>query len=240
MKFEICAVTDVGIKRQNNEDGFYINNMGCYEKEECFVYEKANTPVFVFVADGVGRSKSGEIATKTCIEEALSNDMPYDENDLIGIIDKMNQQVCEILKNVDTACTIAGMLISDDSSFSFNIGDSRVYSITQGFLNQLSTDDTISGLSGNESDSKEPLIQYLGKPRLSPNVKELRTISEYLICTDGLTDMLSLDEIEETFKSNNEIQIIAKKLIEQAKIKGGIDNISLIIIRPIKEENLND
>lgn len=235
MKFEICAATDIGCIRENNEDGFFCNNRCCYNTNECFHYEKAEAPVLVFVADGVGGSRAGEEATRVCVETAYSEPMPYDDNDLIGLIDKMNQEVCELKKSVDTACTLAGILLGEDSIYWFNLGDSRVYSLTQGFLNQLSVDDTLSGLSGDLAEGKEPLIQYVGKSGALPHMKELTGISTYLICTDGLTDLVSLDEIELLFEEESDIQKLANKLVARAKQNGGNDNITLMIIRPVKE-----
>lgn len=235
MKFEICIATDVGCIRQNNEDGFYVNNVCCYNTTESFLYEKIDAPFLTFVSDGVGGSQAGEEATRMCVETAASNTTPYDDTELISLIDTMNKKTCELRKTVDTACTMAGVLVSEDSAFWFNIGDSRVYSLKQGFLNQLSIDDTVSGLSGEITDTKEPLIQYIGKVNALPHAKELGELTTLLICTDGLTDMLSLDEIEEILKEQDDFKIATSTLINRSKEKGGMDNITLILVRPIKE-----
>lgn len=64
-------------------------------------------------------------------------------------------------------------------------------------------------------------------------------MATYLICTDGLTDMLSLDEIETLFADETDIKVLTTALVDKAKEKGGFDNITLIIIKPIKEECKN-
>lgn len=239
MKYEICAITDVGCKRQNNEDGFYINNIGCYNTSECFVYEKIEAPLITFVTDGVGGTEFGEAATKVCIQTAQADDIPYDDEELIVLLDKMNNNVVNLRKSCDSACTIAGIVLGEDSSHFFNLGDSRIYALEQGFLNQLSTDDTVSGLSGEISNAKEPLMQYLGKNNVLPHINQINHLSTYLICTDGLTDMLSLDEIETLFADETDIKVLTTTLVDKAKEKGGFDNITLIIIKPIKEECKN-
>ena len=236
MKYEICVITDVGCKRQNNEDGFYINNMGCYNTSECFVYEKIEAPIIAFVTDGVGGTQAGEEATRVCIQTAQTENIPYDDDELIVLLDKMNKNVTNLRKSSDTACTIAGIVLGEDSSYFFNLGDSRIYALEQGFLNQLSTDDTVSGLSGEVSNGKEPLMQYLGKDNVLPHIRQINHLSTYLICTDGLTDLLSLDEIESKFSELDDIKILASSLVAKAKENGGFDNITLIIARPIKEE----
>lgn len=70
MKYEICAITDVGCIRQNNEDGFYINNIGCYNTSECFDLRENFCSSYSVCCDGVGGSKAGEEATKICIQTA--------------------------------------------------------------------------------------------------------------------------------------------------------------------------
>lgn len=243
MKYEICAITDVGCVRKNNEDGFYINNMGCYKTSECFIYEKIEEPLIAFVADGVGGSKSGEEATELCIQISQKADIPYDDNEIIELIDKMNKDVVALRKTVDCACTIAGVVLGEDSSYIYNLGDSRIYALEQGYLNQLSTDDTVSGLSGNNlsenNDIKEPLMQYIGKETVLPHIKQVSNQTQFLVCTDGLTDMVSLDEIEKVFAQQENIKTIACLLLDKAKEKGGLDNITIIIIKPVKEDSNN-
>lgn len=239
MRYEICAVTDVGCKRLNNEDGFYINHMGSYNTAECFTYAKMDAPISAFVIDGVGGTQVGEEATRICIQIAQSNPTPYDDEELIVLLDKMNKGVIEARKACDTACTIAGVVLGEDSSNFFNLGDSRIYALEQGYLNQISTDDTVSGLSGEITDQKEPLMQYLGKEPVLPHIKQINHLSTYLICTDGLTDMVSLDEIESMFAEQDDIKLLASSLVEIAKRKGGFDNITLIIVKPIKEDSNN-
>ena len=236
MKYELCSVTDVGSKRDNNEDGFYINDICCYNTSKCFVYKIVDAPIIALVADGVGGTDAGEEATRLCVQLAHENPIPYDDDELIVLLDKMNKGILELRKTCDTACTIAGIILGEDSSYSFNLCDSKVYSLEKGFLNQISTDDTVSGLSGETTDVKEPLMQYLGKEFVLPHINIINHLSTYLICTDGLTDMISLDEIEKVLVEENEIKDIATILVGQAKKNGGLDNISLIIIKPIKEE----
>lgn len=243
MKYEVCAITDVGCKRANNEDGFYINNMGCHNTSECFIYEKIDAPLMAFVADGVGGTQAGEVATKICVETALNEKTPYDDDELIVLIDKMNKEVVEFRKSCDCACTLAGIILGEDSSYLYNVGDSKVYALEQGYLNQLSTDDTVSGLLSKMSalpeengNAKEPLMQYIGKSPLLPHVEQINHLNTYLICTDGLTDMVSLDEIEKMFSEQQDLKVLASSLVANAKEKGGLDNITVIIVRPIKEE----
>lgn len=236
-------MTDVGCIRQNNEDGFYVNNMGCYNTSECFIYEKTEAPLIAFVADGVGGTKAGEEATKLCIQTTQKEAIPYDDNELIALIDKMNKGVAELRKTVDCACTLAGVVLSEDSSYIYNLGDSRIYVLEQGYLNQLSTDDTVSGLSGEKlvdnTDIKEPLMQYIGKETALPHIKQISNMAQLLICTDGLTDMVSLDEIEKLFAEQKDIKITTSLLVSKAKEKGGLDNITLIIVKPVKEDGNN-
>ena len=237
MRFEVCLITDIGCQRKNNEDGFYINNMGAFNIENSFLYEKIESPFITFVADGVGGSQQGEEATQLCIKTAMSSCVPEDDNELIQLIDRMNKTVCETRKNIDTACTLAGLLVGDDSIHLFDVGDSKVFSLNQGYLNQLSVDDTAAGISGEYTTEKQPLLQYMGKANCFPHLTEINPSSMFLICSDGLTDMVSIDEIEETVKeTKGNVKATALQLVHKAKENGGLDNITVIILSPVKED----
>ena len=235
MKWDLKLMTDIGNVRETNEDGFYISGMRCAGINHCNVDIELRDHFLCAVVDGVGGCAHGEVATQLVIDKMDTHAIPSSEESIVQMLDDLNKTVSEAAERIETACTIAGMCVLEDKCFWFNIGDSRVYEISHGYLNQLSTDDTASGLSGDLSEGKEPLLQYLGKKGLVPHVGTARNTSSFLLCTDGLSDMVSLDDIEDIIASSGRMEL-GDNLINAAKKAGGNDNVTLLIIRPALEE----
>jgi serine/threonine protein phosphatase PrpC len=135
--------------------------------------------------------------------------------------------------------TIAGLCVQRDEVLVFNAGDSRVYRKEGNFLQLLSVDDRLTGEKGfGESEAEESpgvLVQCLGGPgaaaSLSPHVSSVSIGSEetFLVCTDGIHNVLSLDEIEAAMSSNHYDWLAA--LVEKTLAAGAPDNLSVLAIR---------
>lgn len=235
MKWDIKVITDRGSVRETNEDGFYINGVKCPNVEFCRLDTRLEGKYLCVLIDGVGGCAHGEVATKLAIEKIDNLAVPETEDEILVFLNELNKEICDAAEKVETACTIAGMCSIEDRCYWFNTGDSRVYEISHGYLNQLSTDDTASGISGDLAEEKEPLLQYLGKRNIIPHIGTARSNSKYLICTDGLTDMITLDEIEDIIASANEDDL-KESLLNAAKQAGGKDNITIAVVSPVLEE----
>lgn len=115
--------------------------------------------------------------------------------------------------------------------YACNLGDSRIYRHFQGKLQQISTDHVISG----KMLGKAPLTQYLGfqeeNMALEPSIVEIgyQTGSSYLICSDGVTDMLSDEEIQEILSKTGTAEEKVEELLEMALSRGGRDNVTMIL-----------
>lgn len=231
----------MGVGRKNNQDGFYID--GIFSVEDCFrmeYYETTNDEILVAVTDGVGGTENGEFAVRKCFEYFRKTDINYDN--IPDVINHLNVYITEEAKRAgkDTATTIAGILISSSKVYSFNVGDSRVYSINNGYLEKISKDDTATEMlkesdiiPGNEIIEKAPLLQSLGGKlqNIDCHYKKIEYGQGYLLCTDGLTDALTIDTIEDTlekYKGNIKEQV--KTLVELAKKASVTDNITVIIV----------
>ena len=235
MRYEICAVTDIGCQRDKNEDGFYVGGTYAYGRSYMSAHEFLEAPFIAFVMDGVGSSEFGERAVKTGIDFICKSLLPLSQNELEDTMCQMNDKIYELSRTIDTASTIAGLLFAGEK-IAFNIGDSKLFSINNGYMEQINVDDTLSGLSGGEySKQNEPLIQYLGKASVVPHFRLLETGKLWLICSDGLTDMVSIDHIEEILSLPMNMQNICDMLIEEAKQNGGYDNITVILIKECEE-----
>ncbi len=129
--------------------------------------------------------------------------------------------------------TVAMVRFSENEIEICNIGDSRIYFIDNRSITQLSVDHTVNiGLI----KPRRVLTQHLGIPEeemlIEPycNTMEFPENSTMIICSDGLTDMISDEEIQKTVCSS-QIKTTAKKLYDAAMKNGGTDNISIIAVR---------
>ena len=147
---------------------------------------------------------------------------------------------------------MAMVLFTPESMFACNLGDSRIYLWGEYKLRQISTDHVL----GRSMVGKAPLTQYLGLPEdlqmLEPSVAEIEHKEgyRYLLCSDGVTDMLSDSEIEAILSQDMEIPEIVNDLLKNALQKGGRDNVTIVFcevqkldtVRRMKEwmKNLKD
>ena len=134
-------------------------------------------------------------------------------------------------------CTLTGVVWHYGKIYLINAGDSRTYRFRGGFLKQLTTDQTQRGISGNPQASKA-LLNCLGggldgKILTDDITNKIIEGDVILICSDGLTDMLTDDEIEAMLNegiTTNGMEIgLAEKLKEKACESGGYDNVSIIL-----------
>ena len=224
-----------------------MNNEGT--KGICSKIISGNRVPAMAVFDGMGGESCGEIAAFLASEEfgkfyntnkRMLRDMPEDFID--DVCEKMNQAVC----------TMAMLLFTPESMFACNLGDSRIYFMDGGKLQQISTDHVFGGTAVG----KAPLTQYLGLPeelqRLEPSVTEIEHKEgyRYLLCSDGVTDMLSDSEIEAILSQDMKIPEIVNHLLKNVLQKGGRDNVTIVLcevqkldtVRRMKEwmKNLKD
>lgn len=248
-----AGVTDVGQRRDHNEDNYLID-----EKLGLFI-----------VADGMGGHEAGEVASKLSIETIFNHLKKLDNSDwqknksnTSEIINNLLQDAVEDANN-QTHCyniakglsegrgmgtTVTGFLINDiDGSgvkklYSFNVGDSRMYSYHKGKLLQLSTDHSHYQLwieTGKDGPPPKHNIIYKAIGPWRRIVAEQHTFSIkpnelFLLCSDGLTDMISDKVIRQILHENrkNPLRIMTQSLIDAANEAGGKDNITVVMVKP--------
>lgn len=193
------------------------------------------------VFDGMGGESCGEMAASAAVE-ALGGF--YEENRkslkkepvdfLTGACENMNDAVCRYSRENrinSMGTTMALLSFSEKAIYACNLGDSRIYRHFQGKLQQISTDHVIGG----KMLGKAPLTQYLGfqeeNMTLEPSIVEIgyQAGSSYLLCSDGVTDMLSDDEIQSVLNGTGTAEEKVSELLEQALSKGGRDNVTMVL-----------
>ncbi len=205
------------------------------------VLARSDSPVFA-VFDGMGGEEAGETAAFLAAREmdrlekkklSLTERM-FPERMIINTCDQLNQRICAFAKEhrISTmGCTTAYVKFIGGAVYCVNLGDSRIYQVLPDDLIQVSHDHVLDAYVMR----KAPLTQFLGIPeeemRLSPSVVSLRVEEgmKFLICTDGLTDMLSAPEILRVVRSAQTCEQ-ATALLEKAVLqRGAVDNTAIIL-----------
>lgn len=185
---------------------------------------------WALVADGVGGHVAGEVAATLAIE-VMRPLMPglRSDADIQKVVNAADQAIFLAMEMRPElhgmATTIAGVVLRPDGALTFNAGDSRVYVYEEGTLTQVSRDDaTRSGaLLQCLGGFQEPVPLYV-------HVNRAERGSSILICSDGLTNMLSDHQIAQTLQAN--ARTPADALVDAALAAGGHDNVSVIVISP--------
>lgn len=240
---KIFAYSDIGKVRQINEDSIFYT---------CSKIGKLNN-LFI-IADGMGGHKAGDYASKYSILHIRNYISGSTENDIYNILNNAiiyaNKQIYrESSRGADKiimGTTIVLATIMDGYVYISSIGDSRLYLINNS-IRQITRDHTIAedmvkkGITYRNSflynENKHKLIRAVGAEQnvIIDNFEYyLSRDDKVLMCSDGLTNMLSDKDILNNVKdfSGKDINI-AKMLVEKANKNGGTDNISVIMISDV-------
>ncbi|HOE61817.1 MAG TPA: protein phosphatase 2C domain-containing protein [Kiritimatiellia bacterium] len=240
---ESAAVTDVGRRRKNNEDALV-------ELPACGVF---------CVADGMGGAKGGEIASQATVEALQtvfehSTDAPFAVTAAAAArlaARALNQASAWIRENAEerglTGCgSTAVMLLFDRINPAcarvLHAGDSRAYRLRGGRLEQLSQDHSVAAAAGLKDEKDLPamfrgvITRAVGlekSVRLEETLVEVHGADLYLLCSDGLSKMVSDRHIQKLLRKHatEPIGTLAQRLIDEALHAGGEDNISVILVR---------
>jgi len=255
MKIRISYITHQGKKRNHNEDAIMLMNevIQINEMSIPIVKDIEAEKVFFAVADGIGGSKAGELASRKVLMHLKERWKSITSKEkILGLIQKTHLNLIEYAQENPSVgnygTTIAGLFIENLKAIIFNVGDSRIYRENQGFLEQLSIDQSLmQSLVDQKMITPEEAIYHpkknvilesiggeLKKRNIEIKYREIKIKEEdiFIICSDGLTDMLNIDEMESCLKEN--ITISIKNLFRSTMKKGGLDNISIMIIKIVK------
>lgn len=245
-QIEYAYTCHMGKVRTNNEDNFWCcgdtltaENQG-FQEIKTEVSSSAEFPLLA-VFDGMGGESCGEIAAflaaqtlGTCYKENKQILKENQEQFLEQTCRWMNRAVCEYAMENRIGCmgtTVAFLSFGEDQVMIGNLGDSRIYKAFPGGFQQLSTDHVLWGTLYR----KAPLTQYLGIPdenmELDPSLvrEEYCENARYLLCSDGLTDMLSDGEIADILSRELSVKDTVEILRDRALLKGGRDNVTVVL-----------
>lgn len=228
--------TDIG-HRENNEDNYFLDK---------------NNRYFI-LADGMGGHAAGEKASElavSIVKEKLKNKVKNED----GLVRLMEDAVVEAnkiiyeesLKNIKyrgMGTTLSLLYIFKGKFYFVNIGDSRIYALIEGELEQLSKDDSfvnylleIGDITPEEArvhNKRNVLTKALGTNEtieFDVNSLKCNEIDCALLCSDGLSDILTNEQIELVLNEKYDSETKVNTLVDQALILGGQDNITVILI----------
>ena len=233
------ALTDVGRKRLMNQDTVYISD----------------TPIGVLpnlyiVADGMGGEKAGDYASKSLIGYMLTyieHTIKMPVTAIQGAIEYANANLfAEGSKNPNLSgmgTTVVAASIIDNILHVFNVGDSRCYVLDENSISQITKDHSLVEMLVSKGEITRESAEYKeNKSKITRAVgAEERVLidsfevdlagNEYvLLCSDGLTNMVDDRKIFNIISSSAGVKSSAKRLVEEANLSGGSDNISILLI----------
>ena len=250
---EVAAKSDVGCVRSNNEDNFG------YDLE---------AGIFV-VCDGMGGQAAGEVASKLGIDVLLnyfrqaagSGEYPAVGAALDGIsregaalasaIRLANQTIYETGQQKESSAgmgsTIVAALIKGNALAIANVGDSRIYLIRQGIIQQLTQDHSLvmeqvrrgylTREQAEQSDMQNIILKALGSEEtVEPDVEDLVVVPGdiLLLCSDGLTKYVRDEEILRLIASAATLEQSCDSLIQTARDRGGDDNVTCLLLKVVE------
>lgn len=240
----IYFYTNVGKVRANNEDGLLIkcrnDNTIIYNASLSSPIDKEDFCYFFVVADGMGGTEKGEIATKVVLENLKKYSFNTEED--LKQIFKFSIKELENEK-VDSGCAIAGIKIDKNIVKIFNIGDCRVYKKQKNYAKRISKDHSLveemvdSGLISVVEAHNHPKSNFLTSSimpykdfKIFFKEENFKENDIFLICSDGVWGELSIDEMDECFEKNN-IHKINEELFMKLSMKKQKDNLTYILVQ---------
>ncbi|MFC6994033.1 Stp1/IreP family PP2C-type Ser/Thr phosphatase [Streptococcus loxodontisalivarius] len=245
---EISLLTDIGQKRSNNQD--FVNK---YDN-------KVGIPLIV-LADGMGGHRAGNIASEMAVtnlgREWVNTDFSHlsqIRDWMMAHIEQENQKIYELGQTEDykgMGTTIEALAVVDNNVIFAHVGDSRIGFIHEGNYTQLTSDHSLvnelvkAGQLTEEEAAVHPqkniITQSIGQANpveLDLGVQPLEAGDTVLINSDGLTNMVSKEEIEAIITDSYlTLSEKAKTLVDTANNAGGLDNITVALVRFDQEDN---
>ena len=243
---DIASLSDPGKVRSHNEDSITANA----------------TAGFVILADGMGGYNAGEVASGIAVtmlaeglKQALNPDMPEEGPGplLKGEIEKTNGAIFQAAQSqpqyAGMGTTLVAALFHDNRITVAHVGDSRLYRYRADLFEQITKDHSLlqeqidSGMVSREearlSSNKNLVTRALGvDPFVEVDVQDHDALPGdiYLLCSDGLNDMVGDEEIQLSLSVlGGNLELAAQQLVQMANDNGGRDNVSVILVRILRK-----
>jgi serine/threonine protein phosphatase PrpC len=252
--FQAAGKTDIGLVRKNNEDNFGFD---------------LRHGIFI-VCDGMGGAAAGEVASKIAVDTVLAyfrNDPSHPESPVLGrkfegVSDKAaglanaiqlaNQAILEAAAHNPNRSGMGSTIVAvclDGKLFSIaNVGDSRIYLVRGGSIQQLTSDHSLvmeqvrRGLltveEAEKSEMQNVIVRALGsEDSVEPDLEdhEFAPGDVLILCSDGMSRYVKEDKMLEVVSNDGSLNQACEELIEAAKSGGSDDNITCVLVRAAEQ-----
>ncbi len=239
---KISAKTDVGMVRSSNQDSYAAGDL-------------TSEVSWAVVCDGMGGANGGNIASEAAVKvisEKLSSGYHIGMNDnsvknlLISSVEAANITIYSMARNNEElsgmGTTVVLAVRNADTLYIANVGDSRIYVVSETDITQVTTDHSVVQMmidngeisleEAKDHPKKNVITRALGvdpEVRIDYSQEQLNENDLVLLCTDGLTNYVENDAIFEICKTSDKYQV-ADKLVELANENGGGDNVTAVTV----------
>ncbi len=248
MRVKACGLSDVGLTRAHNEDYFEIDpqhklyvvadGMGGHSHGEV-ASQLAVTSIREFIAKNADRDTTWPFG--------MDPGLAHHSNLLKMAVRTAHDQVLRAISKDGSlygmGTTVVGLLLSGTTAAVAHVGDSRAYRLRGGRLEQITQDHTwvheqvVAGFLSREQARTHPLKNVVtralgGESDVLVDVRELEVQPGdlFLLCSDGLTGMLSDADIRDRLASGRSLHEICRTLINDSNARGGIDNVTVVLL----------
>jgi serine/threonine protein phosphatase PrpC len=225
------AASDMGLVRSNNEDAVFVGER------------------LLVVADGMGGLPAGELASDIVVKALADVDPMPDSGealqDLCAALETANRRIgeaaAEDIERDGMGTTVTALLLAGDRVAALNVGDSRCYLSRDGKLSQITRDDTYvqalvdQGVLSPEDARRHPQRALVtqavqgGDFRPAGRMVPVQPGDRFLLCSDGLSDYVDDEVIEQTLRVHADRQVCAAELLARTLEAGAPDNVTVIV-----------
>lgn len=241
----VCGLSDVGCVRQKNED----------------VWDQIPEENFFVLADGMGGHRAGDVASKEAVRALLRitkqrlQELPEQRRSCQAVarlirlaMEEVNRIIYDLSKTEEEwrgmGTTLCCVHLQPEGLVYAHVGDSRIYRYRASVLQQLTDDHSllremiqrgqIQDQPRNSFAYKNIITKAIGtEPVVEPsiNITDIQDRDVILMCTDGLSDLLTTEEIQEVLGNTFSLRKAADQLVSLAKSRGGTDNVTVVLVK---------
>ena len=234
------GMTDIGRKRKVNQDYLFFSD----EPVGCF-------PNLYIVADGMGGHKAGDKASSYAVkrfvkkEKKETKELPFLVME--RLLNEVNEEVyslsCKEEQYAGMGTTFVAATVVDRTAYIMDVGDSRLYffdekihqvTMDHSLVEELVRAGEIDRAESRNHPQKNIITKAVGvADDVQPDffIVDMKEESSLLLCSDGLTNMVDDEKLEEILSGDGTEEEMAEKCIEEALFYGGLDNIAVVIAR---------
>lgn len=256
-KINAAVMNNMGRVRTNNEDNFYLDGVymqkKAMDKGGLFQKNTSSSAQVYAVCDGMGGEAAGEEASFAAIRSIAQNHSTLCNSNNPAKLTHFVQNLSDLVylkaqeRGARSGTTLAMALIHEQTIRIVHVGDSRIYSMRGNTLKQMTLDHSevqrmielgiITKREAKEHPKRHVISQYLGMPtqevKVEPGISEpiaLASGDRYLLCSDGLTDMVNDSDIELLLAKASSASEACAALVKQALKMGGKDNVTIMAL----------